>query len=94
MTKHKRLINKWLADFIEVFCDLSDANFKFAVESGRSTLNVPTDMFDTFRRRGVIEHAIAGEFYFLTFTNDSGAVMVTVCPDDKLKNGLVLTIPQ
>lgn len=94
MSKHKRLINKWLTEFIGVICELAEPNFRFAVDSGRATLNVPVDMFDTFRRRAVIEHADKGDFHFFTFNNDSGAVMVTVCPDVNLKNGLVLTIPE
>lgn len=94
MTKHKRLINKWLAEFIEVIYELADPNFRFSVDSGKSILNVPVDIFETFRRRGVIEHATQNDFYFFTFNNDSGNVMVTVRPDVLLKNGLTLTVPE
>lgn len=94
MNKHKRLVKTWLSDFVEVLCELSDANFRLSVYSGLSILNAPKDIFDTLRRRGVLEYSETGRFYFVTFDNDTGTVMVTVRADSSLKNGLVLTVPE
>lgn len=90
MQKHKRFLIKWLQDFVEVIAELSEPNFRMTIQSGQSTLLAPVDIFETLKRRAVIERATAGDFYFFTFTNDGGEVMVKVQPDPLLKNGLVL----
>lgn len=91
MIKHKRLIVKWLHDFVSVMCDLSDADFRLAVESGFGRINVPTDIFDVFRRRGIIEHSVE-KFHYIVLNHSGGETLVTVAPDPMLKTGLVLSI--
>lgn len=85
---HKRLINKWLSDFIEVIGELSDVNFRFAAFSGLATLNVPVDIFVTLQRRGVIQNTVNQDFYFFTFTHESAEILVKVRPDETLKMDL------
>jgi len=91
MTIHKRLIFKWLTDFVSVICQLSEPSIRISVMSGQSVLKMPVDIFDNLRRRRVIEHAVIGDFHFFKFNDGSGDAVVTVVPDAELKTGLVLT---
>lgn len=91
---HKRLITKWLNDFVEVMCDLSDENFRFAVNSGKGQINFPVDIFDTLLRRGILEPTIDTKVLRVALFKYSGAngdTILEVRPDGSLTKGLRLS---
>lgn len=92
MTKHKRLINKWLHEFTAVMCELSDTNFRFAIESGRGVMFAPDDIFQTLKRRSVIEFNGRENFYFFIYPCDAGQPIVKIEPLSTLQKGLILSV--
>ena len=92
---HKKLIVKWLNNFIEVMCDLScDENFRFDVNSGKGLLLFPIDIFDTLLRRGIIESTPQTKVFrvaMFKYAGANGDTILEVRPDGSLTKGLRLS---
>jgi len=91
MVKHKRLIVKWLHEFVEVMCDLYDTDFRLSVESGFGQMNVPADIYDAFVRRGIVERMADGRHFFV-YNHGGGDTVVMVARDTVLRSGLILSV--
>ena len=88
----KKQINQWLTGFIRVMRELSGPTFTLDVNTNRSVLRVPSDIFNVLKSRRVIEQW--SESYIFTFpTGDMGDAVVRVIADPELKTGLILTVP-
>lgn len=87
MLNRNQPLKDWLEGFLSVTSELADDELRITIQSGQSILFAPVDIFEVFKRRGVIEPAKVGGFYFFVTNNER---MVRIAPDAALQNEIVL----